>query len=283
MKTVNSLSGGKTSSYIGVHYPADYDVFALCCIDSHNAGRQIDRQTRQRVNDRLEKHCPQYGEFVATSEDPKVLTTVFDLEQKIGREIIWLRGDSWETMIAEKKAIPNKGMRFCTTVMKIKPIFEFLYLQGVLPVEMRIGFRYDEMERTEKFSTTFQYATHCEYQEKSNRWIHRWKDLEWRVGRFPLIEDKILHYHIKQYWQQHQDIDFPEDSNCLNCYWKPFQQLRKNFDSHPEIMQWSKIMEDMMERRFKKEHSFHEIQRMGIQEEFVFGTGAGCQAGFCVG
>ena len=29
MKTVNSLSGGKTSSYIAVKYPADYNVFAL--------------------------------------------------------------------------------------------------------------------------------------------------------------------------------------------------------------------------------------------------------------
>ena len=29
MKTVNSLSGGKTSSYMAVHYPADYNVFAL--------------------------------------------------------------------------------------------------------------------------------------------------------------------------------------------------------------------------------------------------------------
>ena len=27
MKTVNSLSGGKTSSYIAANYPADYDVF----------------------------------------------------------------------------------------------------------------------------------------------------------------------------------------------------------------------------------------------------------------
>ena len=27
--TVNSLSGGKTSSYIAANYPADYNVFAL--------------------------------------------------------------------------------------------------------------------------------------------------------------------------------------------------------------------------------------------------------------
>ncbi len=29
MKTVNSLSGGKTSSFIAVKYPADYNVFSL--------------------------------------------------------------------------------------------------------------------------------------------------------------------------------------------------------------------------------------------------------------
>lgn len=44
MKTVNSLSGGKTSSYIAMNYPADIEIFALCCIDSHNAGRDIDKK-----------------------------------------------------------------------------------------------------------------------------------------------------------------------------------------------------------------------------------------------
>ena len=52
MKTVNSLSGGKTSSYIAVHYPADIEIFALCCIDCHNAGKNIDKQMKQRVNDK---------------------------------------------------------------------------------------------------------------------------------------------------------------------------------------------------------------------------------------
>lgn len=73
MKTVNSLSGGKTSSYIAVHYPADIEVFALCCIDCHNAGATIDKRMKQMVNDRLQKYCSHYPEFVATSEDPKVL------------------------------------------------------------------------------------------------------------------------------------------------------------------------------------------------------------------
>lgn len=107
MKTVNSLSGGKTSSYIAVHYPADIELFALCCIDCHNAGATIDKRMKQMVNDRLQKYCSHYPEFVATSEDPKVLKVIFDLEQRIGREIIWLRGMGWEEMIRRKRAIPN--------------------------------------------------------------------------------------------------------------------------------------------------------------------------------
>ena len=33
MIKVNSLSGGKTSSYIAANYPADYDIFALVRIE----------------------------------------------------------------------------------------------------------------------------------------------------------------------------------------------------------------------------------------------------------
>tara|TARA_R110002167_G_scaffold149168_1_gene342383 strand:- start:9066 stop:9206 length:141 start_codon:yes stop_codon:yes gene_type:complete len=36
MKTVNSLSGGKTSSYMAVHYPADYNIFALIRTNDKN-------------------------------------------------------------------------------------------------------------------------------------------------------------------------------------------------------------------------------------------------------
>lgn len=128
MITVNSLSGGKTSSYIADHYPAELDLFALCCIDCHNAGRDIDKKKIQMVNDKLQKYCSNYPEFVATSEDPKILKVMFDLEQRIGREITWLRGIGWEEMIRIKKAIPNQTKRFCTTILKMQPIFDYLYM-----------------------------------------------------------------------------------------------------------------------------------------------------------
>lgn len=279
MKTVNSLSGGKTSSYIAVHYPADYDVFALCCIDSHNAGRGIDKKMKQMVNDKLQKYCRHMPEFVATSEDPKILKVMFDLEQMIGREIVWLRGNGWEEMIRMKKAIPNQAKRFCTTMLKMQPIFEFLYNHTELPVKMRIGYRYDEMERAERLNEFYKFAHVCEWKDKSCRWMNRWKEVRWRIGEFPLIDNKITHFQINQYWQG-KGIVFPDDSNCLNCFWKREEQLRKNFDTDNAIMQWAKIMEDMQGNTFKS-MSMAQIEHLAIQLDFIYGTGSGCQAGFC--
>ncbi|MCY1720187.1 hypothetical protein OU798_07525 [Prolixibacteraceae bacterium Z1-6] len=296
METVNSLSGGKTSSYIAVHYPADYDVFALCCIDSHNAGAHIDRKMKQRVNDKLQKYCPHMPEFVATSEDPVLLKTMFDLEQKIGREIIWLRGIGWEEMLRVKKAIPNMDKRFCTTILKMQPIFEFLFMRVPLPVKMRIGFRYDEAHRVNSENTTFRFPKFAKkykgrlvksfnkstvtFETYFFDWLYQWETIEWRVNEHPLVDDKIIHYAVAQYWDR-QNIVFPDDSNCQNCFWKDEQQLRKNFDTNLPIMIWAAIQEHLWGNTFKEEYSLFQISEMPIQLDFTFGTGAGCQAGFC--
>ena len=285
MKTVNSLSGGKTSSYIAVHYPADLEVFALVCMDDHNANAHWqkyykDHGIRQKVNDRLQKYCSDYPEFRATAEDPKTIIAMLDLEQMLGREIIWLRGVGFETMLNRRKFLPNQHQRFCTYLMKIKPIFKFLFRYHELPVRMRIGYRYDEMERKDRYNSAFKYATHCEYRPKSQTWIHRWKEIQYTVGEFPLIDDKITHYEIQQFWKD-KDIDFPKDSNCQFCFWKQPQQLRKNFETNAPIMYCAGIHEMLKDATMRKDYSLLEIQKIGIQQDFLFGTGSGCQAGFC--
>ena len=50
MKTINSLSGGKTSSYIAANYPADYDVFALVRIEDSNCKFPVEK-IRKEVED----------------------------------------------------------------------------------------------------------------------------------------------------------------------------------------------------------------------------------------
>ena len=83
MKTVNSLSGGKTSSYIAANYPADYNVFALVRTDDKSC-MFPDAKIRQMVSDRIGT------EFIGTLEMDDIIYTMFDLEQYIGQEIHWV-------------------------------------------------------------------------------------------------------------------------------------------------------------------------------------------------
>ena len=77
MVTVNSLSGGKTSSYIAANYPADYNVFALVRTNDKNC-MFPDKKIRQEVSDRIGI------EFIGTLEMDTIIYTMLDLEQFIG-------------------------------------------------------------------------------------------------------------------------------------------------------------------------------------------------------
>lgn len=283
IKTVNSLSGGKTSSYLAVHFPADAEIFALCCIDDHNAGKGIDPAIKRAATEKLAKTCPQYGEFRATSENPIILRTMLDLEQMIGREIVWVRGESWETMIRRKKYLPNQQVRFCTSVLKIEPIFHYLFLHGMLPCRMRIGFRFDEQDRVETMDLgPFKYATHCE-QMKNGQWRHRWAEMDWREVEFPLIEAGVFSGDVRKFWAD-KPVPFAKDSNCQFCFWKHPQILAKNFQEAAGIMKWAGVQEVCAGAKFKKEGDLFAFSRLGIQADFGFeDTDAGCKAGFCMG
>lgn len=275
MKTVNSLSGGKTSSYLAVHYPADYELFSLVCNDDVKCSHP-DKKIMQYANDKLQKYCGHFGEFVGTPENYKTLNVIIDLEQKIGRDITWLRAESFDQLITERKALPNQNTRWCTTEMKLKPIFWFCYLYVGMH-DMRIGFRHDEMERAERFTTSYKFKKSCNnYGQNRNRW----EEMEWRSGQFPLIEDKINHLTVNRFWEN-SGFEFPLDSNCQMCFWKNEQQLRKNFEDAPNVMQWAKQMESNTKNRFRHKMNMSKIEKIGLQTDFMFGTGSGCQAGFC--
>lgn len=267
MKSINSLSGGKTSSYMAVHYPADYNLFALVTIEDYKC-QPKDKILVQKVSDKIGK------EFIATAEDDKTLYAIFDLEQKIGKEIIWLNDLSFDELLRKRKRLPNKIWRFCTIEMKMMPIFNWWQQNINEKVIMNIGYRYDEIERSSRLSNKIKVVVGRTADGKRNKW----GEIEWREGRFPLIEDKILHYKVKQ-WADNSGIIFPSDSNCVGCFWKPHQQLRKNWDDNTDKMQWFANQEGT--RRWKLETTYERIKKHPIQADFDFGSGAGCQAGYC--
>ena len=106
MKTINSLSGGKTSSYMAYHYPADYNIFSLVTIEDVRCSPN-DKGLIKIISDKIGK------EFIATAEDDKTLIIILELEQLIGQEIIWVSGNTFDSIINKKKILPNSLTRFC--------------------------------------------------------------------------------------------------------------------------------------------------------------------------
>ncbi|MFH6944594.1 hypothetical protein [Flavobacterium sp. FlaQc-50] len=283
MTTINSLSGGPTSSYLAVHHPADVEMFAMVCVDDHNAAGWLrrDKKALQYANDKLESFIPYYGEFRATAEDPIIIYTMMQLEQKLGREIKWVRGLSFENMINKTSVLPNQYWRFCTTYLKLIPIFEYCYINFGEDVLMRLGIRHDEEERRETINNKFEFPFSCNnYGQKRQNW----KEVEWRNVEYPLIESFTTNYHVNKFWTNENDVIFAEDTNCQMCFWKDVQQLRKNFDKNPQIMHWGAVQEVLKDATFKKEMSLLDVKTIGIQMDFNFGTGAeGCKSGWCRG
>ena len=269
MKVINSLSGGKTSSYLAFHYPADYNIFSLIRIEDERC-KPKDDSIIKFVSDKIGQ------EFIATAESDLTLKAVMDLEQLIGKEIIWVTGRTFEDVNRKAtggKGLPNQQWRFCTTEMKMRPIFDWWFKNIGEKCLMGIGFRYDEKERAERLSTKFKGIVG----KRGTK--NKWEEIEWREGYFPLIEDKVNHFKVKQ-WADSTNLIFPLDSNCVGCFHKPMQQLRKNWDLEADKMQWFSDQEGL-KKRWKKEGFYSDFKNLGIQQDFNFGTGSGCQAGFC--
>ena len=76
------------------------------------------------------------------------------------------------------------------------------------------------------------------------------------------------------------NLNFPNDSNCVGCFHKPKQQLRKNWDDNPLKMQWF-AEQEAKKRKWKQGTSYFNIQKIGLQSDFIFGGGSSCNSGGC--
>lgn len=252
MKTVNSLSGGRTSSYLAVKYPADYEIFSVVCIDDETS-RLKDKSMNDYINNKLHKFIPEFGEFIATAEDDKTLYVMRDLEQFLGREIIWVRGMSFDNIIDKgtQNRLPSWARRYCTEKMKLLPIFLWWFENIGEKVKMRIGFRANEFDRMLRFfnnsdPVNFKIPISCNTYG-SKRQNHT--NYNWRFCEMPLIKDQIFENEIREFWdkygyiggtlfQELKKMDFPEISNCVGCFHKPEELLAAMAEINPFKMGW---------------------------------------------
>ena len=276
MKTLNSISGGKTSAYVAAHYPADYDVFALVRVEDERL-RPKDKALVREVEDRLQ------AEFVGTVEEPIILHTMLDLEQHIGRRIHWVTGQTFESLLAERKFLPNIAARFCTTELKLRPIFEFWQHNIGEPVETRIGYRHGEQGRAETMMGKTNAEGLVEFKHvvgthPSGR--RKWGVTAWQRPAFPLLHDGIRRDQIVEYWKQH-DVRFAIRNNCVGCFHRGPMLLNQIAQQQPQEFQWFIDMEQRTNGTWRKDVAYKRIMDFKSQHEMDFDDFNDCDSGYC--
>lgn len=278
MKTINSLSGGKTSSYIAAHYPADYDVFSLVRTEDQ-ASKFKDEKVRQMVEDRIQ------APFIATAEDDTIVYTMLDLEQYIGREITWVTGPTFEQVINNHGGyLPNKVARYCTTDMKTMPIAQWRYKTIEGDAEMRFGFRANEQSRaktmTDKLNERGMTEVKIVVGKTKTGTRNRWGVIDYCKPTFPLIEAGVFKDNVEEYWKD-KPVRFAYMNNCIGCWWRGPMLLKHMADKHPEKMDWFARQEEGNKGNFKSDVSYREIINYNSQFTLFDEDFSECDGGYC--
>jgi hypothetical protein len=276
MTTVNSVSGGKTSAYIAANYKADYNVFALVRTNDKSC-LFPDAKMRQMVSDRLGV------EFIGTLEDDMIIYTIFDLEQFIGQEIHWITGKTFDEIIQRgaKKYLPNVTQRFCTIEMKLQPFFDWWRNNFTEPVEMRIGYRANELRRAERMLSRLSpngFSTYKAIIGKSKT-QNKWGNIEWRKPVFPLINDNIFKDCIEEYWRD-KPVRFAYMNNCIGCFHRNEMLLKLMSEKFPEKFNWF-VKQEEGGAKFKSGITYDKIRKYPMSQTLDFDDFTDCDSGYC--
>ena len=285
MITVNSLSGGKTSSYIAANYPADFNVFALVRTNDKNC-LFPDKKIRQIVSDKLGV------DFVGTLEMDEIIYTMLDLEQYIGSKIDWVTGKSFDEVIkrGDNIALPTPIRRFCTVEMKIKPLFEFWNKNINEIVETRIGFRANEtkrartmMDRCKKTKGIMTFKTIVGKSKTGNR--NKWADIPYQIPVFPLINDNIYKDTIQKYWKD-KPVRFAYLNNCVGCMHRTPVLLKHMDSKEPNKIQWfinaeKKALKSYKNNQWIKGVTYQQIRNSLSQMKLFDDDFNECDSGYC--
>lgn len=277
MKTITSVSGGKTSAYLAANYPTDYNIFALV---RTNDKRCIypDKKLRQIVEDKIQKP------FIGTLEDDSIIHTILDLEQFIGRDITWVSGDTFDDIIKKKgNYLPNKMARYCTTELKTIPIAQYLYHKDMNPIIMQFGYRANEQKRAKSMTSNINGKGFVEVKipvGKHKNGNNKWETIDYQKPIFPLIEDGIYRDNIHEYWLN-KPVRFAKFNNCVGCWWRNEIMLNHQAKNHPNKMEWFARKEDETGNRFKTEITYRKIIQHNFQIELFDEDFNDCDSGYC--
>lgn len=279
MKTVNSISGGKTSAYIAAKYPAEYNLFSLVRTNDKKC-LYPDKKVRQIVSDKIGV------EFIGTLEEDAIIHTMLDLEQFIGYKINWVTGKPFEEILqrGKKLYLPNVTQRFCTTELKLQPMFDWWHENINEVVEMRIGFRANEKSRAKTMLSKTNKKGNLTFKTivGKRKTQNKWADIEWQHPTFPLIDDNIFRDTIDQYWKD-KPVRFAYMNNCVGCFHRTPVLLKHMSNLHENKFDWfaSKEQIGYQSRTFKKGMTYEQIKKHKLQLELSLDDFSDCDNGYC--
>jgi len=283
METFNTVSGGTTSAYVAVHYPASVNIFALVRIEDP-ACRYPDPKLRQIVEDKLQ------APFVGTAEDDTIIQTILELEQFIGKEITWVTGPTFDEIVRESKYggnLPNLHRRYCTHYLKVLPVFYHWVQHYSDPVEVRFGFRANEQHRAKRMldkansdGLLVQKATIERYTSGRYKGKQKWEHFAWQQPSFPLIADGVFKDQIINYWSG-KPVTFAPFNNCIGCFHRHPIMAAQMFDSHPAKMAWFERQEGGNNQYWRKDYPLNELRNHNSQIALDFSEFSECDSGYC--
>lgn len=279
MKRAISISGGKSSAYIAANYPFDYLLFALVTIEDVRCTPK-DKKLVQIVSDKIGR------EFIATAEDDVILHTMLDLEQYLGHEIVWVVGETFDYVVDHDGGwLPNILHRYCTTEMKLRPLFRYWREHIGEPVEMAIGFRAGEERRANRMLEKANSEGLMEFKDVVGMHPNgkrKWATVGWQKPVFPMIEDGIRRDRVVEFWKD-KPVRFAERNNCVGCFHRNPILLNLMFQKFPEKMEWFSDQEKKEGKgTWRSDVSYEQVKRHKTQVSLLDLDGfTDCDSGYC--
>ena len=161
------------------------------------------------------------------------------------------------------------------------------------PVHMNIGYRFNEQKRAISINNKLNsnglslfkasFGFHEEGRHKGKR---KWESVPWRKPKYPLINDGIYKEDIIKFWKN-KPIRFAPLNNCVGCFHRSPQLLKKMSVEHPNKFQWFASQEGKFgsgiglgKGTWKKNISYSKIAQLNFSAELDFES-EGCNSGFC--
>ena len=215
---------------------------------------------------------------------------MLDLEQYIGKKIDWCSGRTFDEIIVRangKKWLPNATQRFCTSEMKLQPIFDWWNNTINKIVEMRIGFRANEQKRMVNMIKKTNKNGLLEFKtitgKSKNGKRNKWSNIEWQKPIFPLINPPIYKDQIVKFWKD-KPVRFAYLNNCVGCFHRNPILLKHLSTKHPNKFQWFIDAEKDSGyniRTFKNGMTYEDIKKSFKQISLFDEDFNDCDTGYC--